>query len=30
MRDCLEKNPDLRPNIDQLSNKYTALIKSMS
>ena len=30
MRDCLEKNPDLRPNIDQLSNKYTSLIKSMS
>ena len=30
MRDCLEKNPELRPNIDQLSNKYTNIIKAMS
>ena len=30
MRDCLEKNPDLRPTIDQLSEKYTPLIKNIS
>ena len=30
MKDCLEKNPELRPNIDKLSEKYTLLIKSIT
>ena len=30
MRDCLEKNPENRLSIDQLSEKYTPLIKTIS
>ena len=30
MKDCLEKNPQLRPNIDKLSEKYTILIKNIT
>ena len=30
MKDCLEKNPELRPNINKLSEKYTLLIKSIT
>ena len=30
MRDCLEKNPEVRLSIDQLSEKYTPLIKTIS
>ena len=29
MKDCLEKNPDYRPSIDKLSEKYTLLIKNI-
>jgi serine/threonine protein kinase len=29
MKDCLEKNPEYRPNIDQLSEKYTLIIKTI-
>ena len=29
LRDCLEKNPDNRLSIDQLSEKYTPLIKTI-
>ena len=29
LRDCLEKNPDIRLSIDQLSDKYTPLIKTI-
>ena len=29
MKDCLEKNPEYRPNIDQLSEKYTVIIKTI-
>ena len=30
LRDCLEKNPDMRLSIEQLSEKYTHLIKTIS
>jgi serine/threonine protein kinase len=29
LRDCLEKNPEIRLSIEQLSDKYTNLIKSI-
>ena len=29
MKDCLEKNPHERPSIDELSEKYTPIIKSI-
>ena len=29
LRDCLEKNPEVRLSVDQLSDKYTNLIKSI-
>ena len=30
MKDCLEKNPEYRPTIDQLSEKYTLIIKTIA